>query len=225
MILYIFIFYNSIIDNSDHLTILIIIIIIIRELFEIIKLIFEIIKYHLPMIHCYADDSQVYISFSLNDRAEHLAVVRNMEDCIRDIHSWVLNNDLKFNDDKTEFLIIGSSQQLEKLDNISIRVGDSDIHPVPLARNLGCWFDAGLSMASHITKLCASSFYYIYNIRRIRKYLSRQSTEILVHAFITSRLDYCNGLLYELPGCLLNKLQRVQNACARLSKLALTRLI
>ena len=71
-------------------------------------------------------------------------------------------------------------------------------------------------MASHITKLCAPSFYYVYNIRRIRKYLSRQSTEILVHAFITSRLDYCNGLLYGLPDCLLNKLQRVQNACARL---------
>ena len=128
----------------------------------------------------------------------------------------MLNNDLKFNDDNTEFLIIGSSQQLEKLDNISIRVGDSDIHPVPLARNLGCWFDSRLSMASHITKLCASSFYHIYNIRRIRKYLSRQSTEILVQAFITSRLDYCNGLLYGLPDCLLNKLQRVQNACARL---------
>ena len=71
-------------------------------------------------------------------------------------------------------------------------------------------------MASHITKICASSFYYVYNIRWIRKYLSRQSTEILVHAFITSRLDYCNGLLYGLPDCLLNKLQRVQNACARL---------
>ena len=51
---------------------------------------------------------------------------------------------------------------------------------------------------------------------RIRKYLSQQSTETLVHAFITSRLDYCNGLLYGLPDCLLNKLQRVQNACARL---------
>ena len=68
-------------------------------------------------------------------------------------------------------------------------------------------------MASHITKICASSFYYIHNIRRIRKRLSRQSTEILVHAFITSRLDYCNGLLYGLPDCLLNKLQRVQKCC------------
>ena len=138
-------------------------------------------------------------------------------DCIRDIRFWMLNNDLKFNDGKTEFLIIGSSQQLEmQLHNITIRVGDSDIHPVPLARNLGCWFDSRLSVASHITKICASSFYYIYNIRRIRKYLSRQSTEILVHAFITSRLDYCNGLLYGLPDCLLNKRQRIQSACARL---------
>ena len=177
---------------------------------------FEIIKYHLPMIHCYADDSQVYISFSPNDRAEQLAVVKNMEDCIRDIQSWMLNNDLKFNDEKTEFLIIGTSQQLDKLDNISIRVGDSDIQPVPIARNLGSWFDSRLSMATHITIICASSFYYIYNIRRIRKYLSQQSTETLVHACIMSRLDYCNGLLYGLPDCLLNKMQQVQNACARL---------
>ena len=168
------------------------------------------------MIHCYADDSQVLISFSPNDGAELLAVVRNMEDCIRDIRSWMLNNDLKFNDHKTQFLIIGSSQQLEKLDNISIRVGDSDIHPVPLVRNLGCWFDSSLSMASDITKISSSSFYCIYNIRGIRKYLSRQSTEIPVHAFISSRLDYCNGLLQGLPDCLLNKLQRVQNACLRL---------
>ena len=127
----------------------------------------------------------------------------------------MLNNNLKLNDYNTEFLIIGTPQQLEKLDNISIRVGDSDIHPVPIARNLGCWFDSRLSMAPHITNICASSFYYIYNIRRIRKYLSQQSTETLVHAFITSRLDYCNGLLHGLPDCLLNKLQRVQNACAR----------
>ena len=122
---------------------------------------FEIIKYHLPMIHCYADDSQVYISFSTNDRAEQISV-RNMEDCIRDIRFWMLNNDLKLNDDKTEFLIIGTSQQLEKLDNISIRVGDSDIHPVPIARNLGSWFDSRLSMATHITKICTFLFILLY---------------------------------------------------------------
>ena len=77
------------------------------------------------------------ISFSPNDRAEQLAVVRNMKaDCIRDIRFWMLNNDLKFNDGKTEFLIIGSSQQLEKLHNLTIRVGDSDIYPVGHSREI-----------------------------------------------------------------------------------------
>ena len=79
---------------------------------------FDILKYHLSMIHCYADYSQVYISFGPNDRAEQLAVVRNMEDCIRDIRFWMLDNGLNSKDDKTEFIIMVTSQQLEKLENL-----------------------------------------------------------------------------------------------------------
>ena len=60
------------------------------------------------------------------------------------------------------------------------------------------------------------AFYYLYNTRHIRKYLSRSSTETLIHAFITSRLDYCNSLLYGLPKYQLSKLQRVMNSSARL---------
>ena len=72
------------------------------------------------------------------------------------------------------------------------------------------------NMMSHINNICSSSFYYLYNICRIRKYLSRQSAISLIHAFITSKLDYCNSLLYGLPTIYINKLQRVQNAAARL---------
>ena len=71
-------------------------------------------------------------------------------------------------------------------------------------------------MSTHVSKTCASAFYYLYNIRHIRKYLSRKSTERLVHTFITSRLDYCNGLLYDAPEYQIKKLQRVMNASARL---------
>ena len=83
---------------------------------------------------------------------------------------------------------------------------------MPVARNLGSWLDANISMKDHISKTCNSSF-IIHS--RIRKYLSNKSTESLVHAFISSRPDYCNSLLYGLPNCSLTKLQRVQNACAR----------
>ena len=74
-----------------------------------------------------------------------------------------------------------------------------------------------MSVLSHFNKTCSSAFYYIYNMRRIRKYLlSRSVTESLVHAFITSRIDYCNSLLYGLPNSHIMKLQRIQNAAARL---------
>ena len=84
------------------------------------------------------------------------------------------------------------------------------------ARNLGSWFDQQLTMSTRISKLCGVAFYHLYNIKRIRKYLSRESTEMLVHAIITSRVDYCNSLLYRLPNYQLNKLQRVLNSSARL---------
>ena len=71
-------------------------------------------------------------------------------------------------------------------------------------------------MNTHITKTCSVAFYHLYNIRGIRKYLSKETTEILIHAFISSRVDYCNSLYYGLPAYQLMKLQIIQNAAARL---------
>ena len=73
-----------------------------------------------------------------------------------------------------------------------------------------------MSMSNHITKTCGSAFFHLHNIRRINKYLSRESLCTLVHAFITFRLDYCNSLMYGLPSIQIAKLQRVQNTAARL---------
>ena len=72
-------------------------------------------------------------------------------------------------------------------------------------------------MVEHITKASSAAFFfYLYNIRRIRKYLSKENTETLIHAFVSSRIDYCNSLFYGVPNCHLHKLQGVQNAAARL---------
>ena len=72
-------------------------------------------------------------------------------------------------------------------------------------------------MTDHIKKACNAAFYHLLNLRRIKKYLSRDSLITLVHAFITSRLDYCNGLLFGLPKAQIAKLQRVQKRSSKTS--------
>ena len=71
--------------------------------------IFQIVDKHLPGIHCYADDSQLYLSFCPNASVNQDVALARMESCIDDICNWMLNDKLKLNDDKTESLIIGTS--------------------------------------------------------------------------------------------------------------------
>ena len=47
-------------------------------------------------------------------------------------------------------MVIGTSKQLSKVPVSSIRVGDVDVIPVHLAKNLGSWFDSYMNMAEHI---------------------------------------------------------------------------
>ena len=56
----------------------------------------------------------------------------------------------------------------------------------------------------------------LFSIGRIRKYLTQAATEHIVHVFVTSKLYYCNSLLYGIPSREIEKFQRVQNAEARL---------
>ena len=139
-----------------------------------------------------------------------------MEACIKDIRKWMIDGRLLLNDTKTEFLAIGTRQQLSKLRSSSIEVGNQKIDRSSSVRNLGVMLDESLGMNSHIHQICKASFYHIHNIRRISKYLSKECRQSLVHAYVTSRLDNCNSLLYGLPKYQLSKLQRIQNMAARL---------
>ena len=177
---------------------------------------FSIIKKHLPTSHAFADDTQLYISFKPDSDIDKETALTAMRECILDIKQWMLSDKLKLNDSKTEIILIGTRQQLAKVNLTSFTFGDTEIALSSEVRNLGCWFDSHLTMNSHIVKTCKAAFYHLYNIRRIRKYLSHDTARILVNAFVTSRLDYCNSLLYGLPTCHISKLQRVQNAAARL---------
>ena len=111
-------------------------------------------------------------------------------------------------DDKTEF-ILKASRLLKKAAVNTIRVGDCDVSKVSVMRNLGAWFDDQLTMVVDITKISSAAFYHLHNIRRIRKYLSMDAAATLIHSFVSSRIDYCNSLLYGVPKCHIEKLQRV----------------
>ena len=176
---------------------------------------FNIISQHLPSVHGYADDTQIYLSFRPYSIHSEINAVSVIEKCIADVRSWFIANRLMINDAKTEFLIIGTRQQLEKTSIESIIIGDTLIKPLESVRNLGSWFDAHMRMNVHIGKICSKAFRGLYNIRQIRKFLTVQSTKTLVHAFVSSHLDYCNALLFGLPKYQLDRLQKVQNAAAR----------
>ncbi|KAL9959480.1 hypothetical protein ACROYT_G032807 [Oculina patagonica] len=167
-----------------------------------------------PLFH-YADDTQIYLSFRPHPPVSQDAALGSIENCVADVRAWMLSNRLLINDTKTEFVIIGSRQQLSKIHIDKITVGESTIEPVKMVRNLGAWFDSHMSMNSHIGKVCSKAFRSLYNIRQIRKFLSEETTKILVHAFVTSHLDYCNSLLSGLPQYQYDRLQRVLNAAAR----------
>jgi len=82
--------------------------------------------------------------------------------------------------------------------------------------DLGVTVDSQLSMTDHISSLCRSCFYQLRQLRVIRHSLTTDAARTLVQAFITSRLDYCNSLLYGIADCQLRRLQCIQNAAARL---------
>ena len=89
------------------------------------------------------------------------------------------------------------------------------IKPTNKGRNIGVTFDNTVTMSFHINNIVKVAFYHLRNIAKIRKYINVTTAEVLVHAFINSKLDFYNSLLHGLPKYEINKLQSVQNAAAR----------
>lgn len=126
-------------------------------------------------------------------------------------------NKLKLNDEKTDLLVL-TARQRPPPSIESIVVGSKNICPSESVNNLGTIFDKTLTMDQQVSAVCKSGLFHLRNIARIKKHLSFriQSSQVLIHAFITSKLDYCNSLYHGLPDYLIQKLQYVQNSAARL---------
>ena len=106
---------------------------------------------------------------------------------------------------------LGTSQQLAK-----ITVSDVPLLIVDSARNLGVIIDSQLCLDAQVAAVYRCGYYQLRQLRPIIRSLSAKAIETLVQAFVSSRLDYCNSLLYGVADGLYRRLQSVQNAAARL---------
>ncbi|KAF7644752.1 hypothetical protein LDENG_00060110 [Lucifuga dentata] len=97
-----------------------------------------------------------------------------------------------------------------------VPVKPNDLSQLRNLENLGVIFDSRLTFQPHIKSITKTAFFHLSNIAKIRPILSLRDAETLIHAFVSSRLDYCNVLLSGLPNYAIRSLQLVQNAAARL---------
>ena len=145
----------------------------------------------------YADDTQLYLTISPNH--DPTTSLLKLEQCIKDVINWCSANALVCNPSKTEVVHFCSRFTEAREDIGSISINGTKVIPVSSARNLGVVFDKFLDFSSHINAICKSATFSIRNIGRLRKYLNQADTERLVHAFVTSKLDSCNSILFGLP--------------------------
>ena len=92
----------------------------------------------------------------------------------------------------------------------------NSISPTDTVKNLGVIFDSGNTFTNHITKMCRACYYHLKHLRCIRKFLSVETAALLANSMISSRLDYCNSLLYGISKYNVAKLQKIQNALCRI---------
>jgi hypothetical protein len=167
---------------------------------------------HQVLYHGFADDMQL----SLKDENKQSQQIQIMENCLADIHKWMVLNKLKLNDSETELVIITSKGSSSISHNISISFGEETIMPKKTVRNLGAVIDSTLSMESQISAVNRNMYFHLRRIAKVKRHLSSSDCAKAVNATVLSRLDYHNGMLLGAPDKVVRKLQVAQNNAARL---------
>lgn len=137
----------------------------------------------------------MYLAFNPACSEDLVTATSRVEACVAEIRSWMSLNYLKLNDDNSELLVLHTKHSPRP--NISnIMVGEDGITQLHVVILVLC---LRLTFKTHINSMCRTSFWHLKNTWRIRTYLDKSSLEILIRAFVTNKLDYCNSLLTGLP--------------------------
>ena len=111
---------------------------------------------------------------------------------VNEINNWMSSNCLRLNADKTQFIWLGTGHFLGKRDTQAI---DTILSSTDVVNNLGVYLDSELTLERQVSKLCQACYFHLRRLRTVRRSLSKECLRTLVHAFVTSRVDHCNGLL------------------------------
>src|SRR6218665_508352 len=158
----------------------------------------------------YADDVQAYQHCPTSYA---LVTVSAMSRTMEAIGFWISSNRLRLNPHKTQFIWLGTRQQLAKLDMVALISAFPQFIFSSTVRDLCVILDQELTRAPHIHSLCRTCYYQLRQLRTVSRSLIGTAAATLVHS---SRFDYCSSLYIGLPATRLNCLNRVLRSAARL---------
>ena len=167
-----------------------------------------ILRKHGVSFHFYADDTQIYLPVKKNNST----AITSLLHCLEEVKLWLAQNFLFLNEDKTEVIVFSPNDNTQ---HISPELESLSAFRSTRVQNLGIIFDQHLKFDRHISSVIGSSFYQLRLLSKIKNFLSPKTLEMAVHAFVTSRLDYCNSLYCGISKSQIARLQLVQNAAAR----------
>ena len=162
----------------------------------------------------FADDTNGMKTFSL--QFQYNIVKNDIPKCMAEVAHWMNIYFLKINPDKTEILLLFPRELRDQVVLKGTFIGEQCIRFSSEVKNVGLWLDEQFNMKKHVNTIVSHCYKLLKDIGRVRNMLSIKHTEMLVHAVTSSRLDYCNSLFFNMCKENIFKLQKVQNAAARL---------
>jgi hypothetical protein len=176
----------------------------------------RLVSQHGLSCHSYADDTTIYFPFDGN--AEGGDKLTALNSCTTDLKVWLMFQGLLLNPTKTDAIVVGTKQQVNRIDanTTLIKIADAAIEPSDSLKLLGVTYDCKLTFNSHINNVCKSVNVHLRSLKHIRKYLDKQTANIVATSIIASRLDYCNALLAGITEYNMKRLQNLQTHAAKI---------